>query len=859
MRQFATRVKGTLLLCGCALGSVCLPSRIVGQQSSPSPSQGASARPSTNSANQEQHTTEPEKPEAPSPATSPSDPPSPISSYSIVTLGKDLITDQERIWTSPSRLRLPDLDWFVPLAGISAGLFVTDRDVSKHISSDPNTLSHYKTLSDAGVAALAGSAAGLWALSYSTHNAHWRETGFLAGEAALDSLLDVEALKYTLRRERPFQGDGSGPFFNGGTSFPSEHAAAAWSIAGVLAHEYPGFFPKLAIYSLASLVSYSRIRGRQHFPSDVFVGGLMGQFIAQDVYSRHHDPELGGEAWRSIGEIVRGDGNLSPANQASPYVPMDSWVYPAIERLMALGAVDSAFASLRPWTRRECARLLAEAENYVGDPSSEDSEAGRTYRLLADEFRQELEGNNGRNLQVRMESIYTRVTGISGAPLGAGLNYDFGQTFINDYGRPYQEGVNGVAGFSAWTTSGRWVGYIRGEYQHAPSAPALPQSVLQAIPMLDGLPSTPPATPFAAVNRFQLFDAYAGVDLDNWQFTFGPQSLWWGPDEGGSTLESTNAVPIPMFRVNRVSPLPLPWIFSLLGPVRIELFFGQMTGQHFVVYGPSDSGPFTFTGSYTEPLNPQPFLHGEKIAFKPTPNFEFSFSRTTIMGGPGVPITLGTLKTSYFSTSNAPPGTLNDPGDRRSALDWEYRLPKLRDWVTFYGDAFADDQFSPIAYFDRSVISAGLYFVRIPKIPKLDFRAEGVYSDVPAGGNLSHGFYYYNARFHSGYTNDGNIIGDWIGREGQGAQGWLNYWITPKNRIQANYRHEKVSQQFLPGGGTITDVGLHGDIWANSELSFSGNVQYETWNFPLIRPGQQRDISTSLQVTFWPSHWRLGN
>src|SRR6266436_1698869 len=43
----------------------------------------------------------------------------------------------------------------------------------------------------------------------------------------------VEGLKYSLRRERPFQGDGGGSFFqSGGTSFPSEHAAAAWSVAG---------------------------------------------------------------------------------------------------------------------------------------------------------------------------------------------------------------------------------------------------------------------------------------------------------------------------------------------------------------------------------------------------------------------------------------------------------------------------------------------------------------------------------------------------------------------------------------------------------------------------------------------------
>src|SRR5438552_590297 len=158
-------------------------------------------------------------------------------------LVKRFIGDQREIWTSPARLRFSDTDWLVPLSGITAGLFVTDRDFSKHLSQKPTTISHYKTVSNAGVAALVGGAGGMWVMGHVNHNQHWSETGFLAGEAALNSLVAVESFKYTLRRERPYQGDGSGPFFqSGGTSFPSEHAAAAWSVAGVIAHEYPGPF-----------------------------------------------------------------------------------------------------------------------------------------------------------------------------------------------------------------------------------------------------------------------------------------------------------------------------------------------------------------------------------------------------------------------------------------------------------------------------------------------------------------------------------------------------------------------------------------------------------------------------------------
>src|SRR5712691_3725188 len=236
------------------------------------------------------------------------------------------VGDQREIWTSPARLRLSDTDWLVPLSGITAGLFVTDRDFSKHLSQTPTTISRYKTLSNAGVGALVGGAGGMWLLGHVSHNKHWSETGFLAGAAALNSLVAVEGLKYSLGRARPYQGNAAGSFFqNGGTSFPSEHAAAAWSVAGVIAHEYPSPFLKVMAYGLASLVSVSRVKAHQHIPSDVVVGSVIGNLVAQNIYSRYYDPDLGGGEWRSWSAIARAE-SAGPQNLASPYVPLDSWI-----------------------------------------------------------------------------------------------------------------------------------------------------------------------------------------------------------------------------------------------------------------------------------------------------------------------------------------------------------------------------------------------------------------------------------------------------------------------------------------------------------------------------------------------------
>jgi len=772
----------------------------------------------------------------------------PHSRYGLKSLGKDFLEDQKQIWTSPAQLRLSDANWLVPASGFAAGLFTTDRQFSGHLSNDPDTISRNKTYSTAGIAALVGGAGAMWLLSYPAHREHWRETGFLAGEAAVNSLVAVEALKYTLRRERPFQGDGSGSFFSGGTSFPSEHATAAWAVAGVIAHEYPGVVPKLLAYGLASFVSYSRIRSRQHFPSDVFIGSMMGQMIGQDIYSRHYDPSLGGGEWKPIRDFLRVE-DPRPSNQGSPYVPLDSWVYDALDRLAGLGLINSGFVGLRPWTRGECIRQMNEALDHVTRDDS--GPASRLLQDLQHEFQQDIEAAaEGAPATFRVESLYSRTEHISGMPLTNG--YTFGQTQFNDFGRPYGEGWSTVNGFSAYATWGRWFGYVRGEAQTAPAIPALPLSTRQVIQQINAYPVLPPGTNQSSTQQFELLDTYVGLMLSNWEFSFGKQSLWWGPGDGGPMMLSDNAAPINMFRVNRVTPWKLPSFLGWLGPVRIELFLGQLSGYQFV----DSPAPVGFTGQTGQLLDPQPFIHGQKLSFKPTRNFEFGFFRTTVYGGPGYPLTWHTLFRSLFSTTNEriseTGGSPIKPGDRRSGLDFSYRLPRLRNWVTFYGDGFTDDQFSPIAYFDRSAWHAGLYFSHVPKLPKLDFRVEGVYTDNPLGGNLGNGFYYFNFTWRSGYTSNGNLIGSWIGRQGQGAQAWTNYWFSARNRLQFNYRHQKVSQGFVPGGGTVTDVGVRGDYWFRPSVGVSASVQYEHWLFPVIQAAGQTNVSASVEILFQP-------
>lgn len=188
----------------------------------------------------------------------------------------------------------------------------------------------------------------------------------------------------------------------------------------------------------------------------------------------------------------------------------------------------------------------------------------------------------------------------------------------------------------------------------------------------------------------------------------------------------------------------------------------------------------------------------------------------------------------------------------------------MRKWLTLYGDGFAEDQIIffidqtarplPFGYPDRAAWRAGIYVPRFPGLPKLDFRVEGVYTDNPntgEDGSISHGYYYRAGRYLNGFTNNGILLGSWIGRQGQGAQAWSNYWFSPRNRIQLNFRHQKVSQEFIPGGGTLTDLGVRGDYWLGS-VGISAWVQHERWLFPVIQPNVSRNVTAAVQVSFEP-------
>jgi hypothetical protein len=234
-------------------------------------------------------------PEAPLPQPAAAQPSAAQPPLTPGSIARDYLHDQAAIWTAP--VHMSGSDWGVaPVLTLATTVTVTaDHQImSEHAPTDKNLRDQASKASDAGVALLGGLPVALFTLGTIRKNAHWSETGRLAGEAMADAFTLNEGVKLMTWRERPTVDGAKGKFFQQSvgwnSSFPSSHAVVAWSAATVMAQESDSFLVKLGLYGTALGVSAARVVASQHFPSDVLVGRSLGWLVGRYVYHRrHHD------------------------------------------------------------------------------------------------------------------------------------------------------------------------------------------------------------------------------------------------------------------------------------------------------------------------------------------------------------------------------------------------------------------------------------------------------------------------------------------------------------------------------------------------------------------------------------------
>ena len=523
----------------------------------------------------------------------------------------------------------------------------------------------------------------------------------------------------------------------------------------------------------------------------------------------------------------------------STNVPMDSWIYPALERLSSMGLVPFQSVAIRPWTRQECRRQVQQAKEILsgvrGSYYAVDDGIMNEAERLIPQLEQELAEPN-ESSQAVVESGYMRVGTIAGPALYDGFH--IGQTWTNDFGRPLGRGTSTIAGYSIRAVHGRFFFYNRQELQQTPTIPATTAALSALYFSLDDFGTRDKAPPYPITTaspsyvRQRPLELYAGVAFDGYSLSFGKQELFWGPTTMGPLSFSSNAEPTYNLRLVATRPHPFPFVPSW-GSYRIDAVFGKLSGHHYPA---------------------RPYFNGLKVDFNLGRLFEVSFTRWSILFGEGHPMTLGNLKHNLFSSNSTGAGGYGDredPGDRKSAFDFRLHVPGLRNYVTIYTDAYADDEVSPVDAPRRVVWHPGIYFARLPYLPHMDLRFEAASSEE-MGKDEGGRRFFINNQYWDGNTNKGFLLGNAVGRDARSLEARSGYWFSAKTRVEFGYRQTKGGLEHLPGGSTISDGFMTASYAFTPQWSTQVFTQYERFLIPSYMAGAQHNTSGRLQITWNP-------
>jgi len=404
----------------------------------------------------------------------------------------------------------------------------------------------------------------------------------------------------------------------------------------------------------------------------------------------------------------------SLASPMSAPLPLDSWVYPALDKFAGMGMTESSLQGARPYTRLEAARLFLEADRRARDSLSPPVVYEMLDRLeteLRDQI-SELNPVDGTSsptylkpLQsaavhyVSREGETARIAGTDARQFP--LNY-------NNLGIDYAERHNGELVF---TGEGRLADFMLLYWR--------PQVLLE-----EGEDAA----------DIHLLQGAVAFGLGPLEVSAGRQSLWWGQGRHGSLVLTNNAAPLDMLRITNPQPLLLPWLFKQLGPFRFDVFWSQLEKERTV---------------------PEPWFAGLRLDFKPLPNLEIGASRTVIFGGEGRPDIEFTDFLTIIGGKNL--SRDEDTSNQLAALDLSLRLPFL--WgARLYGEWGGEDEAG--GFVSNHAYLAGLFLPQLEPSGRSSLRLE--FADL---SHIAHNApaWYRHGIYKSGYTYQQKILGHHVG------------------------------------------------------------------------------------------------
>lgn len=164
-----------------------------------------------------------------------------------------------------------------------------DINLLKSINADRNKQLDpgFKTISNSVLPVTIMAPASLMLFGVVDKDSLTLRNGLVIGASIAVGIAFTQGLKYSINRTRPYLEHPMllDPATTENTpSFPSSHTSIAFSVATSVSLCYPKWYVITPIYLWAGAVGYSRMHLGVHYPSDVFMGAIVGSGCAYLTY-----------------------------------------------------------------------------------------------------------------------------------------------------------------------------------------------------------------------------------------------------------------------------------------------------------------------------------------------------------------------------------------------------------------------------------------------------------------------------------------------------------------------------------------------------------------------------------------------
>ncbi|HET9455027.1 MAG TPA: capsule assembly Wzi family protein [Gemmatimonadaceae bacterium] len=306
--------------------------------------------------------------------------------------------------------------------------------------------------------------------------------------------------------------------------------------------------------------------------------------------------------------------------QATVSVEADDPILTTVDRLIAEGAIRTAVVGQRPWSRRELARLLAEARTYADSLAPFDSLRARHIRGLLGGSAAGYESADAATTRFLARLSSEAVVGGAGAreipfggtgqgPLGRidaitnplverrlGRVYNDGSTYAIETAHRLQLGRDIAVALSPRV----WLG-----------------DGADAVSACDSCVGTPDLRRARPEDAAMLRIAAVTLGARNVRLVVGRDHLLLGQSMfGGGLMLSDNAPALDMVRIASDAPFLLPWFLRRVGPMQATAFLADLGGDRDI---------------------PHARLAGWKLSLVPSPRVEWGVSVLSQQGGSGAP------------------------------------------------------------------------------------------------------------------------------------------------------------------------------------------------------------------------------